>query len=348
MLPYIILFSFVAILLVANHYDSRFSSFVFSVIFLFLVIFSGTRIGLGRDYSIYEQAFLFPEGKTALFFEPIWQWINHIFHVANLDFHSWLIFTAFFTILMMFVGMRKMSKDIAFSIILFLLLFRGYFETMNMVRQYFAMAIVFVSFPLFLSKKYFLFFLSVGFAALFHSSALCMLIIPLFLLRKINNYFLMAILVFTRFFGSMILVPIMEYASFLLPARYSFYIEREFVAAVSSSGFYSIFLNLTAIFFLFLMPKIQNRDTTLNKYVILYVISIIIYNLTISFEVAMRFMFYPFIFIFILIPNAYKSLDNIWSKRVIWTIILAFTLFTLKDLSNPMEPYSSYQTVLYP
>ena len=154
MLPYFVLFGFLAVMFLADKYDDRFKPFVFWISGLALVIFSGTRIGMGRDYKIYEYAYQFPDSKTAHNFELIWQWINKAFHSLNLDFHTWLILVSFVTILLMFIGMRKMSKDCIFSIIAFFLIYRGYFETMNSMRQYVAMGIIFASFPLFLSKKY--------------------------------------------------------------------------------------------------------------------------------------------------------------------------------------------------
>ena len=90
MLPYFVLFGFLAVMFLADKYDDRFKPFVFWISGLALVIFSGTRIGMGRDYKIYEYAYQFPDSKTAHNFELIWQWINKAFHSLNLDFHTWL------------------------------------------------------------------------------------------------------------------------------------------------------------------------------------------------------------------------------------------------------------------
>ena len=80
MLPYFVLFGFLAVMFLADKYDDRFKPFVFWISGLALVIFSGTRIGMGRDYKIYEYAYQFPDSKTAHNFELIWQWINKAFH----------------------------------------------------------------------------------------------------------------------------------------------------------------------------------------------------------------------------------------------------------------------------
>ncbi|KGO03150.1 exopolysaccharide biosynthesis protein [Porphyromonas gulae] len=347
MLPYFVLFGFLAVLFLADKYDDRFKTFVFWISGLALVIFSGTRIGMGRDYRLYEHAYQFPDGKTAHNFELVWQWINKAFHSLGLDFHAWLFFVAFVTILLMFIGMKKMSKDCIFSVIAFVLIYRGYFETMNMVRQYVAMAIVFASFPLFLSKKYVYFYICIGTSALFHVSALAMLILVPLATKRIDKRLIIVGLVVTWIFGAIILEPVADYAATLLPERYGFYIKKQFVSAVSSSGLYQLFLNSIAIFFLMIQSDLEKKDPQNRLYIFLYVVSILIYNTTISFEVAMRIMFYPFIFIFILLPNAYIQSERLWQRSAILAILAVFTFFMLKDLSSPSEPYANYKSILF-
>ncbi|KKC51940.1 EpsG family protein [Porphyromonas gulae] len=347
MLPYFVLFGFLAVLFLADKYDDRFKPFVFWIAGLALVIFSGTRIGMGRDYKIYEHAYLFPDSKSAHNFELIWQWINKVFHSLNLDFHTWLLFVAFVTILLMLIGMKKMSKDYIFSLIAFVLIYRGYFETMNSMRQYVAMGIVFASFPLFLSKKYLYFYICIAFSALFHSSALVVMALFPLSRKRIDNTLLVFSLVFTWIWGAVILQPIADFAVTLLPERYGFYIKKEFIPAVSSTGFFQLFLNISALVFLAIRSDLEKKDSQIDQYIFLYVLSILIYNTTISFEVGLRLMFYPFIFIFILLPNAYVLSEKMWQKSVIIFMLAIFTLFTLKDVSDPAEPYANYRSILF-
>ncbi|PVZ12781.1 MULTISPECIES: EpsG family protein [Bacteroidales] len=347
MLPYFVLFLLLAVLFIADYYDKRFRPFVLSVAAIALIVFSGSRIGMGRDYALYEEAFQYPEGRTALFFELTWQWINKGFHLLNLDFHFWLLFTAAITILLMFYGMKKMSHNIIVSIIAFVLIYRGYFETMNLIRQYVAMSIIFASFPLFLSQKHIYFFSLIGIAALFHTSALYMLVLVPLTAKKLNTSTMVGLLIATLIFGALILNSITEYAVSALPERYGFYIEEQFTAAGSSSGIYQLFLNITAIFFAIIQPTVEKKDKKIAQFILLYVASICIYNMTICFEVGMRLMFYPFIFIFILIPNIYTLSDKKWQKVAISAILIMFSLFMFKDLSNPMEPYITYKSILF-
>ncbi|WP_304297552.1 EpsG family protein [Porphyromonas gulae] len=347
MLPYFVLFGFLAILFLADKYDDRFKPFVFWISGLALVIFSGTRIGMGRDYKIYENAYQFPDGKTAHNFELVWQWINKVFHSLGLDFHTWLTVVSFVTILLMFIGMKKMSKNYIFSLIAFILIYRGYFETMNSMRQYVAMGIIFASFPLFLSKKYLYFYICIAFSALFHTSALVMMVLIPLARKRIDNTFLVVSLVVTWVLGAVILQPIADFAVTLLPERYGFYIKKEFIPAVSSSGFFQLFLNISVLVFLAMRSELEKKDPQINQYIFLYVLSILIYNTTISFEVGIRLMFYPFVFIFILIPNAYVLSEKLWQKGAIIAVLAVFTLFLFKDLSNPVESYANYRSILF-
>ena len=58
-------------------------------------------------------------------------------------------------------------------------------------------------------------------------------------------------------------------------------------------------------------------------------------------------MFYPFVFIFILIPNAYVLSEKLWQKGAIIAVLAVFTLFLFKDLSNPVESYANYRSILF-
>lgn len=165
--------------------------------------------------------------------------------------------------------------------------------------------------------------------------------------KRIDNSLLVIGLVVTWILGAVILQPIADFAVTLLPERYGFYIRKEFIPAVSSSGFFQLFLNISALVFLAIRSDLEKKDSQIDQYIFLYVLSILIYNTTISFEVGIRLMFYPFMFIFILIPNAYVFSDKIWQKGVILAILVVFSFFMLKDLSSPAEPYANYKSILF-
>lgn len=150
-------------------------------IFLLLFAVSACRVEVGNDYTRYEEFFrlMMIEGSdgvpTEIGFNFLVKGIQYIFG-TNVNLLIFAVFAAI-TIALFLKGIYDLSVDFAFSFLLFMT-FGYYFNSMNTVRYYMALALAVVSMKYVLKKEYGKFVLVVLFAASFHKSIL--IVIPIY------------------------------------------------------------------------------------------------------------------------------------------------------------------------
>jgi len=157
------------------------------LIFLFFLLFtvSAFRTGIGNDYERYvEFVHLIQFNQvvpTEIGFNLLVRLINGLsgFENAKLMFAIY----AFVTILLFLIGMMRQSLDFPLTFFLFMAL-GYYFQTMNTVRYYLALAIAFVCMRYVLNGQYIRFVLLALLGATFHKSLL--VVIPIYLLAKLD------------------------------------------------------------------------------------------------------------------------------------------------------------------
>ncbi len=152
-----------------------------TMIYLLLMGVSACRIAVGNDYWVYRDNFkLIMQDRrvsSEIGFNLIVRWIYNIF-----GYDRYLLVFGFFsiiTVLFFVIALHDQAQDYAMS--LFLLLTSGYyFNSLNSVRFYLALAIALFSMKYVLRGDYGKFFLWVCFGAVFHKTIL--LVIPVYLL----------------------------------------------------------------------------------------------------------------------------------------------------------------------
>lgn len=154
-------------------------------IFLLLFAVAACRFQVGNDYTRYEEFFrlMMIEGSdgvpTEIGFNLLVKGIQHIFGTdVNL-----LIFAVFATIItfLFLKGIYDLSVDFAFSFLLFMT-FGYYFNSLNTIRYYMALAMAVISMKYVLKKEYGKFVLVVLLAMSFHKSVL--LVIPVYFIAS--------------------------------------------------------------------------------------------------------------------------------------------------------------------
>lgn len=152
-------------------------------IFLMLFFVSAFRFRVGNDYSRYEEFFrlMMIEGSdgvpTEIGFNLLAKGIQYLFG-TNVNLFIFAVFAAL-TIGLFLKGIYQLSVEFCFSFFLFMT-FGYYFNSMNTVRYYLALALAVVSMKYVLKKEYGKFVLVVLLAASFHKSVL--LVIPVYIL----------------------------------------------------------------------------------------------------------------------------------------------------------------------
>ncbi len=154
-------------------------------IFALLFLVSACRHYVGNDYTRYEEYFrlMMIEGSdgvpTEIGFNLLAKGVQSIFGVGEKT--NLLIFALFAgaTIFLFLKGMYDLSADFSFSFLLFMT-FGYYFNSMNTIRYYLALALAVVSIKYVLRKEYAKFLLLVLLAASFHKSVL--VILPIYIM----------------------------------------------------------------------------------------------------------------------------------------------------------------------
>lgn len=341
MIPYLIFLSLLLLFTGLYYRDKRFEELYQLFTFVLLVSFAGLRVGLGTDYEVYENGYNWTESESFEAFEPLWQWLILGMRAVGLSFRSFLILTSAITTALLFRGMRHLSVSYPLGILLFVIFNTGYLETLNGVRQSLALMITFAAFPLYVERRYWRFFLWVIFSCFVHSSSIIWLILlPLMAIRW-DWRLLVGLLVVTLAVGDPLIQAAGHLIEPLLPDRYAFYITAREVDA--HQGWVNILtqngMALLCIIGSLYLDKDQHRETLLA--ILLVVWSSIIYNCTLSSDVAMRFMYNPGIMLCVALPNILLTIRDRWYQLTIAGVMLLYLLFTM---NNVMDPNSSLHT----
>lgn len=155
---------------------------VFAV-FCLMAGVSACRIAVGNDYWVYRDNFkLIAQGRYVSYepgFTLIVKWIQQLF-----GYDHYLPVFGFFSIVTVFFFVKALEdQGSSFAVSLFLLMTGGYyFNSLNTVRYYLALAIALYSMKYVLRGEYDKFVLWILAGALFHKSIL--LVIPVYLLAR--------------------------------------------------------------------------------------------------------------------------------------------------------------------
>lgn len=304
------------------------------ILFIVLWLFSGTRQYIGVDYTSYKEMYDDPSNIGNLFLEPLWIDFADFLRVCGFTSRAWFLSTSFVIVGLFLYGIKKLSIDYYLSVLLFVL-GAFYFESMNGVRQYVAMGILFAAFHLVLEGKMILYLIFIVIASQFHTSALFM--IPMIFIVKINfpRRPLMFFLLLTFVFGSKLMDLSINYVSLIFEEeKYGAHISNFSDTEVVSTGLLRVFLNIVAISVLLVYDNIIKTKIEYFIYVNMVVIGVMFYNVFMTFQVLMRLYWYLFPYIIILFPIFLKSFTI--RSRIIVTFVFVF-LFTAFFLKMQMQ-----------
>ena len=323
--------------------------FLFNVIFLTIII-SSLRLPVS-DTTIYETFFYSISNSNSfiidIYFEPGYQIFNKIVSLIHNDFHFYL----FVYNIIIWGGicyfLKKYSLNLIYSVWLFL--FLGYFDqTFNLLRQYFALAILLYSYK-YIEKRFFKkFIIFVLIAMLFHTSAIVFIIAYFTYNLKIKNnrrfiliYF---ILCFICFISSSLLYKILEltpYGEYLTSEIWS---VQEKVSKIAPIMNYLILLTILSCYWVYN----KSNDKISNSMYLLVIIASFITILSFRFTPLERISSYFSVFCVILFPNTIKQISNKNKRRFLYTFffLLFMTRYIIIAYYRPdwaaVYPYKFY------
>lgn len=312
-----------------------------------MTLFAGLRVGPGRDYMIYINGYTDPLGSNASFFEMSWKLFNFVCRdLIGLSTHAWLMLVAGITYAIVMWGMKRWRIDWTIGLIVYILIYRGYFETFNTVRQSLAVSIGFVALSYLPERRYWTFLGLLCGALLAHMSAIFLILAwPITSIRW-SRWLLGGGLLLTFILSSNLLTWGIAFLSHILPERYGFYLNVVDYMTVQTTGTYQYLLLLLGGLCLYILsPKVYDTDKRLYAMAVLLIVAIYVYNIFQIFEPALRLMLYFFCAIFAFFPHLLAQPPRFGVRPWGMIVLGGFVLFMLKDITDPNESYSSYQTI---
>ena len=302
-----------------------------------LILVLGLRYYVGRDYPTYEYIYYNPDSYQAQATEPIWHGINWLLRALGFESRMFFFLTAAITILLYSRGISRISPNFYASMLLFIL-FGFYFGAANTIRQYVAMSILFGNFDLVIQNRLKPYLVLILIAMLFHTSAIVMLPIVLVVRIRFPQWLLIAIVLFTFFFGNLLMnfavvnvFPILDLYN---------YQPEDFDTGIGS-GVLKLMYNFVVIALLLLYMYERKNARNSQSFVLvmnMVVFGVVLYNVFYEFMVARRLYEYCFPFIVVLIPYCMKYFRSGSRYFLMAAVCAIFLAFLVK--ANMGLPYS--------
>lgn len=225
------------------------------------------------------------------------------------DYQILFIVTSIITITLFMYTIQKQSKNKALSITIFLL--GGFFfQSLNILRQYMAIAIVFFSYRYLLKNKYPIFIVSVVLAFFIHNASIVCLIMLLLKDREILNFktiLIVALIIFI--FGT----PLINlFKSIAQNTRFNVYIDSLYDRGDMRK--LTILSNLIIYIFMYLQYIVKRKNNTVIKEDIFYInmqgATLIFIMLSSKFYLFFRIAYYFMIYQIVSIPYFIKTIDT--------------------------------------
>lgn len=317
-------------------------------LFTLLFAVSAFRINTGNDYEMYinkfHDAYYDYYVVTEVGFNYIVKCIYMLFS------GEWFVIVfatfAFFTIAIFLKAIYDLSEEFKLTFFLFMA-FGFYYQSLNTIRYYLALAIVLYAMKFVMAKKYLRFIILAIIAALFHKTAI--IVIPLYILATINwkrwHLIIMAVLSLSGLVFSDWYLKIMLY---LYP---SYLEETEYINAGTVSIFNIIKCALIIIFAL-VFYKEAIKDNSKNKfYLYLNIGALALYTCFSFVPFLSRIGYYLTISQILLIPAVLKGIGDEKKRKICRLLVVVagigyFALFLLKasDITIKILPYSTWLT----
>lgn len=292
--------------------------------FLPLLVVSALRFQVGVDYNSYAYIFERIKLDQSVHAEVGYKILNKLVLLFTNNSQAIFAVTSVITLSLIFCGIYKYSTNPPLSIFLFVTM--GYlFSSFNILRQYIAIAIIFVALNLIKENKFWRFLVLVLIAMMFHKTTIIM--IPLFFLLRLRlkqSYMIIITMIGACF------IPLRGVlTNMLVNTFYPQYAGTTLIQPLSAFEFayYAVVFGLVlALCFAYKETFFKNDYNLILFNCAFY--SFIIY-LCLSFIPEInRIAVYIEIFIILLIPRVFKEEQNLKVRRFYYvaTVIL-FTAF---------------------
>ena len=338
MIVYIFLTIFLMLLSFIELYNNGYSTKIKVVLIILLCFIMGFRYNVGNDYHNYVDIYENLDWYMDVF-EPGYILLCQFSQKLNLTYQFPFFICSLLTVLpIAFLVNKTIPKMFCTSMTVYVLSY-VYFEAMNTVRQAVAMSAFLLVFYFYIIKEQKLkALLPLIFGALFHKSILIIAFLA-FIISKFRDKFnvkLCLIFLLGSFVIGHCLQSFFDAISGLtmllgLNSNYMDVFEERGVA----SGTFQIYLNISALYLLIFNKKQFSPKNRRNQIIALfYVAGIVIYNVFISFYIGLRFYWYFYLFLILVIPNLLKKRKIKIRPLFFIALVLIMTIYTFVTLQS--------------
>ena len=338
MIVYIFLTIFLMLLSFIELCNNGYSTKIKVVLILLLCFIMGFRYNVGNDYHNYVDIYENLDWYMDVF-EPGYIFLCQFSRKLNLTYQFPFFICSLLTVLpIAFLVNKTIPKMFCTSMTVYVLSY-VYFEAMNTVRQAVAMSAFLLVYYFYIIKEQKLkALLALIFGALFHKSILIIAFFA-FIISKFRDKFnikLCLMLLLGSFVIGQCLQSFFDAISGLtmllgLNSNYMDVFEERGVA----SGTFQIYLNFSALYLLIFNEKQFSQKNRRNQIIALfYVAGIVIYNVFISFYIGLRFYWYFYLFLILVIPNLLKERKIKIRPLFFVALVLIITIYTFVSLQS--------------
>lgn len=321
LVPYVIFI--LVTLLIGNSRAS--SSRKAKILFIFLMVFSCIRYGVGYDYLEYK--YLIESGRSDYSYERFEPLSRVLVSIARFTHYQlFFIFGSILTITPVYYVIKKTSIDPYLSMLVYALHPLFFLSGLGFVRNAIAFSVVFFAGYLLIEKnKYLWSFLLIMIAYNFHSSSLiALLLYPLYLFHSSRN---LNVLIYLMSFGFSIFLPTLLFVIMGDSSLYSAFEHYTEEIESGGGGTMTYVINAINIIFLYYWNKIAILDKKNEFYLRCFNFSVILWNVfqPISYTFAERLPLFFSMFSLMLYPCLVQSVRNKLTTRTYLKIF--FVLF---------------------
>ncbi len=336
---YLHVITFIIVLIVINFLTrKKIDNTLFAFAFLVLWLCAGSSEGYGVDYDVYDDIFYF--GGDGL--ETLWPTLNLWLLSLGFSSRAFFMLTSLVILFCYARGIKRYSSNVWLSLLLLVICY-FYYESMNVIRQSTAMALIFLLTPWSWRSRincitYIALMIVTGLTI--HKSTFIMIPIYIISLVKIQRRYLVGAIITSLIIGSKLIKPILTYCSELISTlNYDEHIYKELSTMGSGLRFY--FFSILGIFMILSIKR--NDDTDNYRYVNLVTAAITLQNIFILSQPMSRLSWFTMPFIIITTPLALSNI-NIKFRYIIGSLIVLglFLLYYKSTINTDFGTYSFF------
>lgn len=317
--------------------------------FIQLLAISAMRFEVGVDFINYKGTFNLVNSTSNLMellevgrkstVEYGYLFLNKIVGLFT-DEAQWIfIVTSFIILYLIFKTISRHSSIVWLSVYIFTV--GAYISSLNIVRQYIAVGIVFFSYRYIIEKKFIRFLGLILIASLFHTSAL--LILPLYFILNINlNAKRMVYVLLIGFIMSLSF-------NFIFSTIQRYFYNDYTQASFGMTGGNIKTVMIALIYFILTMickKSLINRSKYNNILINWSFLNLALSIFSLNTWIITRLMAYSSIFLVLLIPEIVVSIKNKYIKIIVLMFLISLTLFEhFNMIMNPINKLIPYQSI---